>query len=73
LGEKFIPRVRLWPGAITTGNEGAVLSWKLEPVTLIRETVMFEPSVAVLLTTTELEPVPPTGTVPNCTIEAAFN
>jgi hypothetical protein len=72
-GEKSIPRVTLSPAASTSGIAGALPMRKPAPVTLMLERVMLDPSVAALLTAIELERVPPTGTAPNWTADAAFN
>ena len=71
-GENSMPRVMLSPGVIVMGKAGTLPRRKPCPATLIRETMMFAPSVAELLTANELDRVPPTGTVPNWTPEAAI-
>jgi hypothetical protein len=65
IGENSIPRVTLSPGESSIGSGGIEPSWKPGPLTVMFETVTFEPSLAVLLTATVLDPVCPTGTAPN--------
>jgi hypothetical protein len=72
-GENSMPRVTLSPGAIVIGKTGTSPNRNPGPATLIWETVMFPPSLALLLTATELDRVPPTGTIPNWTPEEAIN